>query len=129
MLDGSEFEFERPRHRSRPLPFRRSNRRSGRIPAEPYPPFEFLQYTTGHSGRKALNPRGSGTTPPPFSNASFLIDCSVIGFSLVPAISLPASGIGDSDAPVARCRTGSIVRFQPALPPPTGNLSGTPPRI
>ena len=30
----------------RPLPFRPLNRRSGRIPAEPYPPFKFLQCRT-----------------------------------------------------------------------------------
>jgi TolB-like protein len=47
-----------------PLPFRRSNRRSGRIPAEPYPPFEFLHCSASHSGPKALNPRGSGTESP-----------------------------------------------------------------
>src|ERR1035437_1851101 len=46
---------------ARPLPFRPLNRRSGRIPAEPYPPFKFLQRRTKHSGVKALNPRGSGT--------------------------------------------------------------------
>jgi hypothetical protein len=30
----------------RPVPFRPLNRRSGRIPAEPYPPFKFLQCRT-----------------------------------------------------------------------------------
>ena len=48
----------------RPLPFRPLNRRSGRIPAEPYPPFKFLQRRTKHSGVKAINPRGSGTESP-----------------------------------------------------------------
>src|ERR1035438_2390710 len=47
-----------------PVPFRRSKRRSGRIPAEPYPPFEFLHCSASHSGPKALNPRGSGTASP-----------------------------------------------------------------
>src|ERR1700685_1748627 len=42
ILGGSEFEFGRPWRGSRPLSFRRSNRRSGRIPAEPYLPFEYL---------------------------------------------------------------------------------------
>jgi hypothetical protein len=31
---------------ARPLPFRPLNRRSGRIPAEPYPPFKSLQCRT-----------------------------------------------------------------------------------
>ena len=47
-----------------PFPFRRSERRPGRIPAEPCPPFEWLQCTASHSGPKALNPRGSGTESP-----------------------------------------------------------------
>jgi len=63
MFDGLNLSSGRHRHRSRPLPFRRSNRRSGRIPAEPCFPFECLQYKTSHSGRKALNPRGSGQSP------------------------------------------------------------------
>src|ERR1700686_4889238 len=64
ILGGSEFEFGRPWHSSRPLSFRRSNRRSGRIPAEPYLPFEYLQCRAKHSGPKAINPRGSGTESP-----------------------------------------------------------------
>jgi len=35
--------FGWPQHQDHPLPFRRSARRSGRIPAEPYPPSEYLQ--------------------------------------------------------------------------------------
>jgi hypothetical protein len=31
---------------ARPVPFRRLNRRSGRIPAEPYPPSKYLQSRT-----------------------------------------------------------------------------------
>ncbi len=62
--DRSDVYFGRPQHRSRPLPFRRSKRRSGRIPAEPCLPFGYHQCTSGHSGPKALNPRGSGTASP-----------------------------------------------------------------
>jgi len=76
ILDGSVLSLERPRHRSRPLPFRRSNRRSGRIPAEPYLPFECLQCRAKHSGPKAINPRGSGTeSPSPIKLRSFLPVC------------------------------------------------------
>ena len=39
MFDGPEFEFGAASHQGRPLPFRRSKRRSGRIPAEPCLPF------------------------------------------------------------------------------------------
>ena len=35
-----------PALEARPLPFRPLNRRSGRIPAEPYPPLNFLQCRT-----------------------------------------------------------------------------------
>src|SRR5580658_3297088 len=56
------------------MPFRRSKRRSGRIPAEPYLPSEFLQCKASHSGPKAINPRGSGTEPPSSTEPrSFLI--------------------------------------------------------
>jgi len=37
---------------ARPLPFRPLNRRSGRIPAEPYPPFKCLHCRTDILARK-----------------------------------------------------------------------------
>src|ERR1700681_3216135 len=50
-----------------PPPFRRLSRRSGRIPAEPYPPLKCLYCSRNqndHSGHKALNSGGLGAAPP-----------------------------------------------------------------
>src|SRR5450756_74218 len=75
---------------ARPLPFRPLNRRSGRIPAEPYPPFKFLQRRTKHSGVKAINPRGSGTESPrptqacPSERSRFRILPPGVAFSQLP---------------------------------------------
>ena len=50
-----------------PLPFRRLSRRSGRIPAEPYPPLKCLHCNpmqNSYSGPKAVNSGGLGAEPP-----------------------------------------------------------------
>jgi len=128
--DGSESVYcGRPQHRSRPLPFRRPNRRSGRIPAEPYLPFGYLQCTASHSGPKALNPRGSGTASPTSAKLLILIDCSFIVFITVPGRPQRASDMRGSGAAVPGCRTGDICRSRPVLPSPTRSPSGIPPRI
>jgi hypothetical protein len=94
------------RRSRRPVPFRRWNRRSGRIPAEPYPPSSTL--SVNHPfWPKAINPRGSGTESPSQSmppSLWFLLPPSSSVRSFRSSL-LPVSGSSGFDGAARGCRT------------------------
>ena len=124
----------RPQNRSRRVPFRPSARRSGRIPAEPYPPSEYPYCKSAFNTTfwpESVKSQGSGDSVPVLSNALVLI-YGWPGHRRLPLASQIAVAVGGvsrtAEEPVIPlCRSAAVELWPPPSFEPIRCRSSSPP--